>query len=369
MKVRWHVRRSFLFLMSLQFVFGAVPEMFAAENADEGSMHLAVSVEGQVAVKRKGWTGYAPVVFGTYFQPGDLLRIEENSHARIVCADLTLHDVPVGMTGVPCEKSRSLLMRPGGSIIHTPRSSPPAGSFPQVLSPRRTKLLSATPVLRWTPVAGVAEYKVIVRGGGFAWAKDVRSSTEIPYPNSAPELKPGIDYKLIVEIGDRSSYEPGFDLGFSILDPKDSQRVLQEEKQIEKLGLPDGPTQFLIAHLYASYGLRAEAIEKLESVSHKFKAAAVAALLGDLYASSGLIRQSEANYLSAVELAKNENDEIGSMLAHLALARIYQQELGNAKAAITHFDSALALANRLGDNSTAAEAGEKLAELRKTGTR
>jgi tetratricopeptide (TPR) repeat protein len=206
---------------------------------------------------------------------------------------------------------------------------------------------------------------VIVRGGGFAWAEDVRSSTEILYPDSAPQLKPGVDYKLIVETGDRNSYEPGFDLGFSILDPKDRERVQQEGKQIENLGLPDGPTQFLMAHLYASYGLRAEAIEKLESVSLKFKAAAIAALLGDLYASSGLIR----NYLSAVELAKNENDEIGSMLAHLALARIYQQELGNAKAAIAHFDSALALANRLGDNSTAAEAGEKLAELRKTGTR
>jgi hypothetical protein len=369
MKVRWHVRMSFLFLVTLQFAFAVVPEMFAAENADEGSMHLAVSVEGQVAVKRKGWTGYAPVVFGTYLQPGDLLKIAENSHARIVCSDLTLHDVPAGMTGVPCERSRPLLKRPDGSIIHTPRSSPPAGSFPQVLSPRRTKLLSATPMLRWTPVTGVAGYRVIVRGGGLVWGEYVQSSTEIAYPDSAPQLKPGIAYKLIVETTDRSSYEPGFDLGFSILDPKESQKALQEEKQIEKLGLPEGPTQFLIAHLYASYGLKAEAIEKLESVSQKFKVAAVASLLGDLYASTGLIRQSEASYLNAVELAQNENDEIGSMLTHLALARLYQQELGNAKAAIAHFDAALALANKLGDNLTTAEAGESLAELKKTGMR
>jgi len=361
------MRKFFWFLVFLQFAFAAVPPMFAAESADEGSMHLAVSVEGQVVVKRKGWTSYAPVVFGTYLQPGDLLRIEENSRARIVCSDLTLHDVPAGMTGVPCEKSRPLLKRPGGSIIHTPRSSPPTGSFPQVLSPRRTKLLSATPMLHWTPVAGVAGYRVIVRGGGFTWGEYIQSlTTEIAYPDSAPRLKPGIDYKLIVETSNRSSYEPGFDLGFSILDPKDSQRALQEEKQIEKLGLPDGPTQFLIAHLYASYGLRAEAIEKLESVSEKFKAAAVASLLGDLYASTGLIRQSEVSYLNAVELAQNENDEIGSMLAHLALARIYQQELGNTKAAIAHFDSALALANMLGDNLTAAKAGGSLAELKKT---
>jgi len=172
-----------------------------------------------------------------------------------------------------------------------------------------------------------------------------------------------------VEADDRSSYEPGPDLGFSIVKAEDRKRVLQEEKQIENLGLPDGPTQFLIARLYASYGLRAEAIEKLERTLPKFRAAAVAELLGDLYASIGLVRQSESNDLNAIELAKIENDEVGLMFAHLALGRIYKQGLSNPKAAIVHFDSALALANELGDNLTAAEAGESLAELKKIGMR
>jgi hypothetical protein len=57
------------------------------------------------------------------------------------------------------------------------------------------------------------------------------------------------------------------------------------------------------------------------------------------------------------------------MLTHLALARLYQQELGNSKAAIAHFDAALALANKLGDNLTTAKAGESLAELKKAGMR
>jgi hypothetical protein len=296
-----------------------------------------------------------------------LLKIDENSRARIVCSDLTLRDIAAGVTGVPCNSSRPVLQRPDGSIINTTRSWPTGATFPQVLSPRKTKLLSSQPLLRWAPVAGATGYKVTVRGGGYNWATIVYSSTEITYPAKAPKLQTGIDYKLIVETEHRSSYEPGFDLGFSILKTEDQKRVLQEERQIENLGLPDGPTQFLLARLYASHGLRAEAIEKLEHNLSTFKAAAVPKLLGDLYASIGLVRESETNDLNAIELAQSENDQIGLMFAHLALGRMYKQGLNNPRAAIMHFDSALDLANKLGDNLTATEAGESLAELKKAG--
>jgi tetratricopeptide (TPR) repeat protein len=253
-------------------------------------------------------------------------------------------------------------------MINPTRLGPADGSFPVVLSPRKTKLLSATPVLRWTPVAGADTYRVIVRGADRYWTV-VTSATEVAYPFNAPPLIPGKDYKVIVETGNRSSSaEPGLGLGFSILGPEDRKAVLKEEKQIESLALADGPTQFLIAHLYASHGLKAEAIEKLEALSPKFKAAAVARLLGDLYASIGLTRRAEAGYLSAVELARGENDEIGQMLAHLALARIYELDLGNKKAATEHFDAALAIANKFGDNYTAVAAAKGLSELKREGT-
>ncbi|MFL6388944.1 MAG: hypothetical protein ACJ71U_15795 [Terriglobales bacterium] len=360
----------FLGLIRFGFPFLFATTVFAADSAEDRSMHLVVAVEGRVAVKHKGWASYAPAVFGTDLRPGDLLKIDENSRVRVVCSDLELHDIPAGITGVPCSSSRPVLQRPDGSIINTTRSLPTEAVFPQVLSPRKTKLLSLQPVLRWTPVAGATRYKVTVRGGGYNWAKIVYSSTEIAYPDEAPKLRTGIDYKLIVETDDnRSSYEPGSDLGFSILKTEDQKRVLQEERRIENLGLPDGPTQFLIARLYASYGLRAEAIEKLEHTLSKFKAAAVPELLGDLYASIGLVRQSETNDLNAIELAQSENDEIGLMFAHLALGRMYKQGLNNPRAAIVHFDSALDLARKLGDNLTATEAGENLAELKKIGMR
>lgn len=373
MRLRFYMWTSpvFLGLIWLSVPLLTVTTASAADRVDDRSIHLVVSMEGRVAVKHKGWASYAPVVFGTDLHPGDLLRIDENSRVTIVCSDLTLRDITAGVTGLPCTGSRRVLLRPDGSIINATRNWLIAGTFPQVLSPRKTKVLSLQPVLRWTPVAGSTSYKITVRGGGIEWKTKVYSVTEITYPYEAPKLQAGIDYKLIVETDNQSSssYESGPDLGFSILSPEDYKKVLHEEKQIEDLRLPSGPTEFLIARLYSSYGLRAEAIEKLEHTLQQFRAAAVMELLGDLYASIGLVRLSESNDLRAIELAESENDEIGLMFTHMALARIYKQELSNSKAAIEHFASALALGNKLGDNLTIAEAGESLAELRKTGIR
>src|SRR5260370_42589690 len=86
-----------------------------AENDGGQGVNLAVFIEGQVNVKRKGWTNYAPVVFGTSLRRGDLLRLGDSSRAKVVCSDLTLRDVSPGIVGVPCEGSQPLLRRPDGS--------------------------------------------------------------------------------------------------------------------------------------------------------------------------------------------------------------------------------------------------------------
>ena len=185
-------------------------------------------------------------------------------------------------------------------MIAATRSWPSDGSFPVVLSPRKTKILSPNPVLRWTPVQGATAYAVIVRGAHLHWGLRVYAATEVTYPDAAPRLETGDEYKLIVEANNRtSSDEPGFGLGFSLLDAKEKKAVLMEEKQVADLGLPEGPTQFLVAHLYATHGLNAEAIERLENVAPKFKEAAVERFLGGLYLGVALSRQAEAHYLSS----------------------------------------------------------------------
>jgi hypothetical protein len=338
-------------------------------NQISNAANLAVFIEGQVSVKRKGWTGYAPVVFGSSLRVGDLLHVDDSSHAKVVCSDLTLHDVPTGIGGVPCPSSPPVLQWVDGSLIDPTRGGLSDRSFPIVLSPRKTKLLSPFPLLRWTPVSGAIAYAVIVRGTNFNWSSQVRADqSEIVYPKLAPKLSDGIDYKLIVQTTDHrsSDVEPGKGWGFRILSPSDRNAVEKEQRSIENLGLLEGPTQFLIAYLYATHDVNAEAIQRLESVSHKFKAAAVARLLGDLYLKVGLTRQAEASYLNSLDLCKNEKDVEGEMLAHSALARIYEQAFGNRDSASQHFNAALALAEKIGDDLTADQTRKQLADLKKT---
>jgi hypothetical protein len=336
----------------------------AKPGADGSAVNLAVVVEGQVTVKRKGWNSYEPVVFGTNLQPGDALHLSDSSHAKVVCADITLHEVAFGVVGVPCLPNQPLLRRPDGSTINVTRSSPDDGSYPKVLSPRKTKLLSAYPVLRWKPVQGVSTYWITVRGPNLYWSSQV-DGTETVYPDVAQRFLPGVDYKLVVQAGDRTSNdEPGLGLGFSVLDSKSAKTVEDEENRINSLGLPEGPTQFLIAHLYSTNGLNAEAIQKLERISHTFKAAAVDRLLGVLYLEVGLTRQAEESYLRSLDLSKGEGDEEGQMMVHLALARIYGDSLGNSALASQQLEEALVLANKIGDEHMANQTREKLAKIK-----
>jgi len=358
------MKRRF-FKRALLVLLGSFLNVAAIAQTDDSGLHLAVFVQGPVGLKRPGWSSYAPVVFGTYLRLGDLVRRDESSQAKVVCSDLTLRDVPAGIVGVPCVAARPLLRRPEASLINPTRGWEGYGSFPLVLSPRKTKVLTPHPVLQWTPVEGIADYRITVRGPDLVWSRAVGSVTKFLYPDGAPDLKPGVDYKLIVEADGRTSdAEAGPGLGFSILPPDEAKAVAREEERIVALGLPAGPTQFLIAHLYAAYGLNAEAIERLEDTSQGFQAPAVARLLGDLYLAVGLTRRAETSYLNSLKLSKDDDDE-GRMLADMSLARIYEQALGNTQQAIEHLNAALAVANKLGDKQTAHQAERKSRELKR----
>lgn len=326
-------------------------------------LNFAVFTHGDVAFKRKGWMKFVPMAFGTSLQPGDILKVGEQSGLKVVCSDLTLHEVANGLSGIPCPAASGILHTPDGSLIEPTRGWLADGSYPMILSPRRTRLLSALPALRWTPVEGAGRYTVIVRTYNLSWQADVSSVTEIAYPPTAPGLKPGIDYKLIVQAGNRSSEaEPGKGLGFSILGAAERRTVEQEQHKIEALGLPPGPTLFLTAYLYRAYDLESEAIVKLEAASQAMKEPAVIRLLADCYLSVRLVRKAEEAYLKSLQLAGA--DEVSQAETHFKLGdTIYRQLLGNPKAAAAHLNAALALARRVGDEETANRASQALAML------
>ncbi len=352
-------------LVALALIGGEWPGFTRAQQPDasaEGDgLHVIVAVQGQVSVKRKGWSNYAPATFGTSLRRGDLLRLDSSSQAKVVCAGLTVHDAPSGRTGgVPCPSARPVLNYQGSSALST--RSYWSATFPVIVSPRKTKLLNPRPTLRWTPVQGATSYQIIVRGPELNWSAEVRSKTEMVYPDNAPAFKAENDYKLIVVAnGRQSDLEEYPGLGFSTLRSDKAKEVRREEQRIRQLGLPDAPTRFLIAHLYATYGLNAEAIEQLEELSRTIKEPAAARLLGDLYSSIGLSRHAEERYLLALNLSEKANDEEGRGLAHKALGGIYEA-LGIKNQGVRHLKAALELSQKLGDQAMVGEIERLLAK-------
>jgi hypothetical protein len=357
--------RACLFFLSLfsaaaSFLFPTSANAQAAVSSH--AANLVVAIQGHAEVKRKNWSNFAPLAFGAEIETGDVLRLDPSSSAKVVCSDLTLRDLNSGTTGTPCVPSQDILRRSDGSLIRPTRSASGENSYPVILSPRRTKLLSDNPLLRWTAVKDASVYQVIVRGPDLFWMTIVRSKTEVSYPDSAPKLEPGKDYKLIVRTSDdqTSENEQTNGLGFSLLPSRKQKVILDQQEQIEHLGLQDGTTQYLLAHLDASYGVNAEAIQCLENASSGFQISATERLLGQLYLAIRLPRQAEAHYLKSLELSQKDEDQEGQLQARLALAGIYADVVSNRKAAAEQLEGVIAIAGNIGDDLTIKEARKKL---------
>ena len=114
-------------------------------NAGNSTISLAISTRGVTTYKRQGWTNFAPIAFGTRLMLADLLNVGEASNLKVVCSDLTLHEVSAGITGLPCPQSSGVLVNSSGSLINVTRAAD--AFYPAVLSPRKTKLLSVRPRL------------------------------------------------------------------------------------------------------------------------------------------------------------------------------------------------------------------------------
>jgi len=323
---------------------------------------LIVGVQGDAAVKRAGWRDYAPALFGAPLRRGDLLRLGSAGRATVACADLKLATVEGGVSGYPCQTAPRTPLVYEGTLLNPTRGDSGSGDYPLVISPRKTKLLNPRPVLRWQPMPGARSAIVSLQGTN--WVTEVSGVSELPYPENAPALQPGVNYRLVVTTGDWSSNEePGAGLGFSVIGAEEAKAVREAEAKIRALGLAEIATALLISNVYATNGLVAEAIEGLERLPG-LQEPAVSRLLGDLYVSTGLNRLAEERYVTALARSETLNDVEGQAQAHHALGRVYDA-LGNPADARRHLSDALALYDRLGDAKKAAEAKAQLDALPK----
>jgi tetratricopeptide (TPR) repeat protein len=207
------------------------------------------------------------------------------------------------------------------------------------------------PTIRWAPIAGAKPktlYTVTLYGEGMQviWTREVVADTRFAYPDNEPPLAHGRVYKVAVAAEGQSSqqdHSPG--LGFQTLTADQAQKLAAEAARRKQLGLPDGPTRYLLANLYAANELYSEAIEQLEDLSTTITAPPVIETLGDLYAVIGLNREAEKKYLEALALTP-ANDLEGRGATENSLAQVYEN-LGIFDRAVAHLAEARKVYQRL----------------------
>jgi hypothetical protein len=336
----------------------------------DDSAHLLIVVQGPVNVKRAGRSEYAPGMFGMVLHRGDLLRLDGDAQAKVACADLTLADAASGTGSVPCKMGQGIIADPAtGSRVSAARSNIPS-DIPIVIAPRRTRILNARPTLRWSPMPGIDTFKVSIQKNDTVWNTDISGQTQVAYPANAPALTTGQTYKVVVQAGERSSEDKLIpDLGFTVAPPNEVSEIREAESKIKALGLAEGPTEYLIAVLYATRkpevrdNFNAEAIERLENLVASFKEPAVLRMLGDLYLKIGVLSLAEERYVQAVELSKALNDVEGQADELQTLGMIYTL-LGNKDEALQHLQEAIALYQKLGDTSAVKAIEAELTKLK-----
>jgi hypothetical protein len=94
------------------------PKSVAPEPTD--GLNLLVAVEGQVRLKRDGWSDYIPVGFGTLIQYDDLLQVD--GIATVLCGDLTVETVS-GWDSCPCPPSARGRLEHRGTYFRGPSAN------------------------------------------------------------------------------------------------------------------------------------------------------------------------------------------------------------------------------------------------------
>lgn len=316
-------------------VFPSSTTALAAEASNNTCVHIGrlISIQGEVELKREEWPQYRQTFVGAVLCVGDLLRPSQGATAVVQCADPSQNLWSLN-PGVPSRAASGC--RPPDTPIKTitnwitPTRDPLANHIPYIITPKSTWLLNDRPTLRWIPVPNATNYVVRVTGPGVEWEREV-TTTKVVYPADQPPLQPGAEgYLMKVEANNGSA--PGKAI-FGLLDRKKATLVRSAAQRLEQQKLTNDAKTLALAELYIGQGLIAEATELLEASAAKgSQTAAVYYLLGNLYAKTNWLQQSERNFLKAVKLATTAKDTEGQAAAAARLGKVYSV-MGNSSQA------------------------------------
>ncbi|VAW30315.1 hypothetical protein MNBD_CHLOROFLEXI01-2235 [hydrothermal vent metagenome] len=316
----------------------------------EKGLNFLVSSSGSVQLKRRVWSAYQPVAFGTTIRRGDLIRPSSGAEVTILCSDLTVHIIDQE-DGSPCRVREPDLFWEGVRIVN-PMAAP--ADFPYILHPRKTQIVDARPWLRWHDNGGSSYTVAIIQGGEAIWQQSGVTGTELRYPNDAPLLEAGVNYLLEVineDSGASSNQEPIKGLGFQLLPAETASLVEQTQAEIRALPLDAGAQSFALAIYYAGQGLNGEALALLDEVAQTHNSPLVQLWRGHMFLATRLNEEAQEAYTEAMSLATTLGDIETQAQAQTGLWRATNDE--------SYFDAAILLYQQLGDEQTITDLQEE----------
>ncbi len=331
------------------------PEVRNRDLENEGNEFLGVliQVDGEINLHRLTHNVSYPVTVGTDIRQGDLVELSSGGFAKILCTDLTIWPIPAGvLSGANgCPRRATFLLFDDLRVIEL-RSK--FREVPYIISPRRTRILNARPLIQWQGIPSASRYHVTVRGQGLEWTKET-TNTQVYY--DGPPLEDDVSYKVIVvaesedlfapEISSDDEGVPG--LGFTLISEEEAALLQTQEETIRALNLLPEAEAIILARIYSSFQLYQQAINTLEDLP-SFSYPATKLLLGDLYTLLQLPQIAQDHYQAGLTLAITLEDLESQGYAYLQLAKI-QEAIGNSDETqnTSLFDMAISIYRELGD--------------------
>jgi tetratricopeptide (TPR) repeat protein len=190
------------------------------------------------------------------------------------------------------------------------------------------------------------------------------TGNRIDWPEGWPPLELGATYVLVVEGGGRLSNEgneANAGLGFWLLMEDQTEVVNGLEERLRAQPLSPTAADLLVAELYRSHGLRAEAAALLEQLVDTDGAPAVWIALGDVYLEVGLALEAEEALEQALASAQGAGQQEAEATARVGLALTAQLQDDDASAQ-DHLLAAQALYEQIGDRARFEEVTRLLGE-------
>jgi hypothetical protein len=259
---------------------------------------------GGVQVRRAGegeWVGAQPLLA---LRPGDQVRATGNAQAVVVFSGGSVQKVGAGSSPLTVQPPQGRSGRENvqtllGGVVQfllgqqkDPRfeqlSVRGPSLAPRIVSPRETRVLPGAVTFEWSGSAALRYQVKVVGPEGTAWERDGLPRQPLPFPASAPPLRPGTRYAWsLIAPG-----QPAQQAQFEVVSAEEAERIKVALAGVRPQVLPELPANTVLvmrAGLLMRERLYSEARrELLAGVAADPSASTLRQMLGHVYEKTGL---------------------------------------------------------------------------------